>query len=237
MCNSTTYKMENLVLFGLILVMLGGCATAKVDQTKKTTDPLPRPDMVIVNDFAVTSAEVKLDQGVMDKVMRDSDSRAVSEEENKVGHMVAIKLSEYLVEELRKVGIEATRAGSQVSPSSTTLMLSGQFITIDEGNRTARVWGGFGLGASELQTRIQAIQGGQLIAEAETRARSNLKPGMLATLGVGAAATTVVPIVVGTAITGVSEAFLAIVEKDAKHTAKEVAKKVEKAYQDRGWLP
>ena len=237
MFNLTTRKMQNLVLFGLILVMLGGCATAKVDQTKKTTDPLPRPDMVIVNDFAVTSAEVKLDQGIMDKVMRDSDSRAVSEEENKVGHMVAIKLSEYLVEELRKVGIEATRTGSQVRPSSTTLMLSGQFITIDEGNRTARVWVGFGMGGSELRTRIQAIQGGQLIAEAETKARSNLKPGMLATLGVGAAAATVVPIVVGTVITGVSEAFLAVVEKDAKHTAKEVAKKVEKAYQDRGWLP
>ncbi len=29
----------------------------------------------------------------------------------------------------------------------------------------------------------------------------------------------------------------AVVEKDAKRTAKEVAKKVEKAYQYRGWLP
>ena len=61
--------MENLALFCLTLVILGGCATAKVDQTKKTAGPLPRPDMVIVNDFAVTSAEVKLDQGVMALVM------------------------------------------------------------------------------------------------------------------------------------------------------------------------
>jgi hypothetical protein len=193
--------------------------------------------MVIVNDFAVTSAEVRLDQGVMSKAMRDSDSRSISEEENKVGHMVASKLSEFLVEELRVVGIKATRASSQVSPSSTTLVLSGQFITIDQGNQTARVWVGFGLGNTDLRTRIQAIQGGQLIAEAETKAKSGLKPGMLTSLGVGAAATTVVPIVVGTVITGVSEAFLSIVEKDAKHTAKEVAKEVEKAYQDRGWLP
>jgi hypothetical protein len=229
--------MKDYVLFGLVLVALGGCATAKVDKTKKTTGPLPRPDMVIVNDFAVTSAEVRLDQGVMSKAMRDSDSRSISEEENKVGHMVASKLSEFLVEELRVVGIKATRASSQVSPSSTTLVLSGQFITIDQGNQTARVWVGFGLGNTDLRTRIQAIQGGQLIAEAETKAKSGLKPGMLTSLGVGAAATTVVPIVVGTVITGVSEAFLSIVEKDAKHTAKEVAKEVEKAYQDRGWLP
>ncbi len=237
MFNITTRKMKDLVLFGLVLVILGGCATAKVDKTKKTTGPLPRPDMVIVNDFAVTSAEVKLDQGVVSKAMRDSDSRSISEEENKVGHMVASKLSEFLVEELREVGIEATRASSQVTPSSTTLMLSGQFITIDEGNQTKRVWVGFGLGRTDLRTRIQAIQGGQLIAEAETVARCSIKPGMLTSLGIGGAAATVVPIVVGTVITGVSEAFLAIVEKDAKHTAKEVAKEVKKAYQDRGWLP
>ena len=183
MIKITICKKKNPVLFSLLLVILVGCATAQVDQTKKTEGPLPRPDMVIVNDFAVTSAEVKLDQGMMAKVMRDSDSRSVSEEENKVGHMVASKLSEFLVEELREVGIEATRASSQVMPSSTTLMLSGQFITIDEGNQTARVWVGFGMGGSELRTRIQAIQAGQLIAEAETKTRSNLKPGMLTSLG------------------------------------------------------
>lgn len=88
-----------------------------------------------------------------------------------------------------------------------------------------------------LRTRIQAIQGGKLIAEAETVTESSLKPGMLTSLGLGAAAGAVAPIVVGAVTTGVDEAFLAAVEADAKRTAKEVAKKVEKAYQDRGWLP
>jgi hypothetical protein len=230
-------KLRNLILLGLVPMIIGGCATAKVEQTKKTTSPLPRPDMVIVNDFAVTSAEVKLDQGVMNKVMRNSDSRSVSEEEDKVGHMVANKLSEILVEELRKVGIKAARAGSQVRPSSTTLILDGQFITIDEGNQTARVWIGFGLGGSQLRTRIQAVQGRQLIAEAETMTKSNLKPGMLVSLGAGGIASAAAPIVVGTVATGASELLLATVEADAKRTAKEVAKKVKKAYQNRGWLP
>jgi len=237
MLNITTRKMKDLMVFGLVLVILGGCATAKVNQTKKTTGSLPRPDMVIVNDFAVTSAEVKLDQGVMAKVMRNSNSRSVSEEENKVGHMVTNKLSDVLVEELRTRGIKATRAGSQVRPSSTTLMLTGQFITIDEGNQTTRVWVGFGLGGSELRTRIQAIQGGQLIAEAETMTKSSLKPGMLTSLGAGGAASAAAPIVIGAVTTGVNETFLATVEADAKRTAKEVAKKVEKAYKKRGWLP
>jgi hypothetical protein len=237
MCNITTQRIKGLVLFGLLMVILGGCATATVDQTKKTTEPLPQPDMVIVNDFAVTSAEAKLDRGMMAKVMRDSDSRSVSEEEDKIGHMVADKLSESLVEELRKVGVKAARAGSQVKPSESTIMLTGQFITIDKGNQTARVWIGFGMGGSELRTRMQISQGGKLVAEAETATKSSLKPGMLTSLGVGAVASTVVPIVVGGVATGVSEALLGTIEADAKRTAKEVAKKVEKAYRDRGWLP
>jgi len=237
MCNITTQRMKGLVLFGLLMVIIGGCATATVGQTKKTTTPLPRPDMVIVNDFAVTSAEAKLDRGMMAKVMRDSDSRSVSEEEDKIGHMVADKLSESLVEELRKVGVKAARAGSQVKPSESTIMLTGQFITIDKGNQTARVWIGFGMGGSELRTRMQISQGGKLVAEAETATKSSLKPGMLTSLGVGAVASTVVPIVVGGVATGVSEALVGTIEADAKRTAKEVAKKVEKAYRERGWLP
>jgi len=237
MFNITTRNMENIFLFGLVLVIMGGCAAATVDQTKKTTGPLPRPDMIIVDDFAVTSAEVKLDQGVMAKAMRDSDSRSLSEEEGKIGHMVSDKLSEFLVEELRNVGIQATRAGSQVKPSETTVMLTGQFITIDKGNQTARVWIGFGMGGSELRTRMQISQGGKLVAEAETVTKSSLKPGMLTSLGVGAAASTVAPIVIGGVATGVGETLLGTVVADAKRTAKEVVKKVEKAYQDRGWIP
>jgi len=237
MFNITIRNVRDIFLFGLALVILCGCATATVDQTKKTTGPLPRPDMVIINDFAVTSSEVKLDQGLMAKAMRDSDSRSISEEENKVGHIVTDKLSQFLVEELRNVGVQATRAGSQIKPSGTTLMLTGHFITIDKGSQTKRVWIGFGMGGSELRTRMQISQGGELIAEAETATKSSLKPGILTSLGVGAAASTVVPIVIGGVTTGVSEAFLGTVEADAKRTAKAVAKKVEKAYQDRGWLP
>jgi hypothetical protein len=54
-----------------------------------------------------------------------------------------------------------------------------------------------GLGGTELRTRIQAYQGGELITEAETATKSSLKPGMLVSGGVSAAANSVVPLVVG----------------------------------------
>ena len=222
--------------FLAVALLLGGCASAKIEPIKKAAGSLPRPDMVIVNDFAVKSAEVKLDQGVMAKVMRGSDSKTVSEEEDKIGHLVADRLSQFLVEELHNVGIQAARAGSAPKPTETTLTLTGQFITIDKGNQTARVWVGFGMGGSELSTRMQAWQGGKMVAEAETTTQSSLKPGMLTSLGVGAAATSVAPLVVGGVTTGLSETVRGTIEADAKRTAKEVAKRVKAAYQERGWL-
>jgi Domain of unknown function (DUF4410) len=225
------------LLAGIALLIMGGCASARVDQTMRTISPLPKPDMVVVYNFAVTASEVKLDQGIMQKAMRDSDSRSVSAEENKVGHMVADKLAGSLVEELRKVGIPAVRASSLTRPSGTTALITGQFVTVDQGNQTARFWVGFGMGGTELRTRIQVIQGGQLVAEGETSTRSNLKPGMLVSLGAAGAAESVAPIVVGAAGSVVTEGFTGTIEADAKRTAEQVAERVKQAYQNRGWLP
>jgi hypothetical protein len=220
----------------LVLALLaGGCASAKVTRTKGA-GPLPKPDVIIVRDFAVTPDEVTLDKGVMATAKRESRGAAVSEEEARVGHMVAEKLSTTLVAELNAAGIRAVRANDSVGISNTTAILQGEFLTINQGDQTKRVWVGFGLGGSQVRTRIQVVQGGTVVAEGETATKSSLKPGMLTSLGASAAAGTATSAVVGATSQGVSEAFLANVEADAKRTAKEVAKKVIKAYKDRGWL-
>jgi len=96
----------------------------------------------------------------MQKAMRDDSSKSLSTEENQVGHLVADKLAEELVKELRKEGIAAVRPGNQISPSSTTGFLSGQFVTIDQGNQTKRNMIGFGLGGTELRPASSFHRGG-----------------------------------------------------------------------------
>ncbi len=229
-----------IVLYLIAVITMGiiqGCASASVNATRLPASPRPHPDMIVVYDFAVTPDEVRLDQGLMKKALRDDSPRALSEEEIKVGHAVADKLAESLVSEFRKAGIASVRAGSLVYPTTTTVLLMGEFTTIDQGNQTARNMIGFGLGGTELRTRIRADQGGELIAEAETATKSSLKPGMLASGGVSAAAGTVVPLVVGGTTTVISETWKGTIEADAARTAQEVTKKVKKAYEERGWLP
>ena len=96
---------------------------------------------------------------------------------------------------------------------------------------------GFGAGASEVRTRVQVWMDGQLVAEAETEAKSGKKPGAAVTLGAGAAmgtAATAAAVAAGT--TGVSEMLLTSVEADAKRTARELADRIIRAYRERGWL-
>src|SRR5882672_7694173 len=181
-------KSSFFVLAGLALALIGGCAKAEVEPTMKTSSMLPKPDMIVVNNFAVDPADVKVDQGLMAKTMRDDGKRTPNQEEIQIGNLVAEKLAATLVEELREVGIAAVRPGPTIKPTDTTVILNGEFLTVDQGNQTERVWIGFGLGGSQLRTRIQALQNGSLVAQADTSTKSSLKPGMLTSAGASAAA-------------------------------------------------
>src|SRR5258706_2377522 len=192
----------------ILLAVVCGCAKSNVEPTMKASRNMPKPDMVIVNNFAVDPAEVKLDRGLMAKTMRDTEGKAPNEEEAQVGRLVAEKLAITLVEELREVGIAATRPGPTVKPTSTTVILNGEFLTVDQGNQTERVWVGFGMGGSELRTRIQAIQGGQLVAQADTSTKSSLKPGILTSAGASAAAGTGPALAVGAVRTRLIETIM-----------------------------
>src|SRR3954471_16252508 len=152
---------------GILLTVVAGCAKANVE-AKGTGSFLHEPDMLVVNNFAVNPADVKLDRGMLATSMREDGNRPPSEEEAKVGALVSERLAATLVEELREVGIKAVRPGPAVKPTDLTIILNGTFLTVDQGNQSERVWIGFGMGGSQLRTRIQALQGGHVIAQADT---------------------------------------------------------------------
>src|SRR5262245_19137582 len=114
-------------------LLVGGCGSASADQTLAAGAGKPRPDKIIVNDFAVTPDEVSLDKGVAATVYRDMQGRTQTQDDILVGHAVATKLSEKLVQQLNRDGINAVRAGGGVQPKATSVVLKGQFVSIHEG--------------------------------------------------------------------------------------------------------
>ena len=96
---------------------------------------------------------------------------------------------------------------------------------------------GFGLGGSKLHMKFQILQDGLVMAESEANTTSNLKPGMVASLGIGAATGGIgVAAAIGGGMAVGSEALLVSVEKDAKRAAKVLSECVIQGYKDRGWL-
>ena len=115
-----------------------------------------------------------------------------------------------------------------------TASIKGIFTTVDEGNRTARAAIGFGMERSKVRTRGLVYQGTpsneRLVGESETVAKSSMKPGM------GPAGVAGASLAVSAGTTVVSEKFFTAVEKDAKSTAKKIAKRVKQYSRQHGWL-
>jgi hypothetical protein len=227
-----------LPLLMLVAILSGfGCAGARAHVAQQAPSNVPQPDFIIVERFAVSPADVQLDRGLSTKALRGLQGRAPNDEERKVGAAVATVMAEETVRLLRQAGIPAYVDSYAPTATETTALLQGQFLSVDEGDRTQRVLIGFGLGGSKLQIKMQVLQGGMVVAEGEVQTTSNLKPGMVASLGVGAAVGSIgTSAAIGGALAVGSEALLVSVEQDAKRAAKAVSDRVIQGYKDRGWL-
>ena len=150
---------------------------------------------------------------------------------------MATVMEEETVRLLRQAGIPADLDSNAPTATRRTALLQGQFLSVDEGDRSQRVWVGFGLGGSRLQIKLEALQGGVVVTEGEVQTTSSLKPGTVASLGDGAATGSIgMAAAVGGGMAVGSEALLVSVEADAKRAAKAVADRLIQGYKERGWL-
>ena len=85
--------------------------------------------------------------------------------------------------------------------------------------------------------KLEVRQGEVVVAEGEVQTTSSLKPGLVTSLGVGAATGSIgMAAAIGGGTAVASEALLVSVAKDAKQAAKAVAERLIQGYKDRGWL-
>ena len=164
-----------------------------------------------------------------------------AEEELRIAQEVARIVTENLVKEIRKLGIPAVPASAASPVAGPTLSVEGQFLSIDQGNRTRRMIVGFGAGASEVRTLIQVYQvtneGRRLVEDFYTTVKSSRKPGMGPMVGVGAAAGRAAASAAVSGGVGLATERSQTVESDASHTATEIAKVLAKFFAEQGWIP
>jgi hypothetical protein len=228
------------ILSALALFVVAGCASVETTSEYGGAG-LPRPDRILVYDFAYSPGQVTLDPGLSAKLTEARKGEPRSVEELDVGRKAAHALAEHIVHEIRKLGLPAERASGAPPSSGNVLVIKGQFTSIDEGNQTKRVVIGLMAGRSEVKTHVQVYaatdQGRQMVESFETDAKSAPVPGMAETMGAGAVAGHLAAsAVASTALHGLAEVFMADVDGDAKATAKELVEKLSEFFVRQGWI-
>jgi hypothetical protein len=225
------------------LALLAGCtSSSNVDEVARRT--LPRPQVVVVQDFAVTPGEVQLDRGLSATLDRTLDAAASTPpsmaQELQVGRQTAAALADKLVVEIQDLGFQAQRGTGLPPGVQTGLLVTGQFLAVDQGSRAERVAIGLGAGRSDVRVQAQAFevtpQGRRLAEEITVDAKSGLTPGMAETMGAGAlAGHFLVSTAVGAGVHAVSESVGTSVVADSDRAAKGIAKQLARFFAEQGW--
>ncbi len=221
------------------LGFLAGCASSDVTSRKTYQGEIAKPARVIVYDFSATPQDVPADSVLAGQfAQRDAPQ---SEEEIALGRDLGARVAKRLVENLNNLGIVAERAADGAVPRLGDGVIKGAFVSVDEGSRVKRMLIGFGAGAAELKTVVEGYQlreaGLYPLGSAEIEAGGGKMPGVLAPVGISAAAgrATTSAVISGSANV-VKEIGPESIESASLRTAEEITKIVEEAYRERGWL-
>ena len=235
--NRTTILAACLVAISLA----AGCAQTNVSDRESTSTSaiILKPARVIVYDFASTPEAVPPDSAIAGLYRQRTTPQ--TPEEIELGRSLGAKVSARLVEELNKNGIAATAAATGPVPHPGDVVIRGEFVSIDKGSRVKRMLIGFGAGAAGLETLVEGYvvtaAGLVPLGSAQIETAGGKMPGMLVPIGAGAAMGTVATSV---AISGAANVLQELgpegLDGAAKRTAKEIAKVIVKAYEERGWM-
>jgi len=190
-----------LVIAGMVL----GCADkdrphafhyAKVEQRfAPGARPTTAPAVILVGDFDLGAAAVKSDPGLVNKLSearpRLFGSHLSSDPATRL-HELGEMLADDLVKDLKSKGINAQRQVVGEKPPASAWLVSGAFLSVDEGNRRRRAILGFGTGASDAKLEVAlsdlASGDGKPFEEMSVESRSGQMPGAVVTLNPGVAA-------------------------------------------------
>jgi hypothetical protein len=252
----------------LFTLGLAGCNHANVTPIQGTTTQVPAglssgglPPTIYVAPFATEAAHVQVDPG--GPLTRLSNGQPILQHQrgsllgglfnpqntqenpyqttNQVSSaelQAATDLQKGIVKALQDKKIPATSAGYYQDGMTNSLLLTGQFLTIDQGSKSKRIVIGLGVGAANLEAQAQLRdldepQNPPLLMF-HTQADTGSSPGILVGGVAGAAVTGTAAIGAGVSGYRQSQSGTGSISES---TADGIADYIEKFYQQQGWLP
>jgi hypothetical protein len=227
----------------MIVSVLAACNQARVQTVQSYVGPpVPRPDHVLVSYFSVTPEQVRLDQGVAARVSRVRGDQPPDSYEMQAALATQAALARQLVERLAHYGLPAQLA-TDPPPPGTSLLVQGQIVGIDQGNRTRRVLIGLGAGKSTVSadTQLFFVSGREpprFLNAFQGEADSGRAPGAAETMGAGAVGDR---LATSTVLTGATHAGAETRRttdtSEAGRLAGGLAKQIGQFAATQGWIP
>jgi uncharacterized protein DUF4410 len=192
----TTAAQRPVHLVGALLMaaIVAGCAGASVaPQSQSAPVTGGRPSTVYVYPFAATAQDVTLNQGIFQRTFQNLTDANTDQSQVQIAESTAQTLAANIVQELQSKGYNAVQVarGTPIN-GDNVLIVDGQFVNINEGNRLRRMVIGLGTGQATLDTKVQIYQlangNTTQILDFTTHADSGSMPGAALTAPAGAAA-------------------------------------------------
>jgi hypothetical protein len=223
------------------VLILSACAPTNVSTSyENLSRPLPRPDVIVLVPFAVSPDEVSLDRGVSAEIQQAMQGQPRTAQERAIGRQVADAIASKLAGDLQSLGFPVVIGQNAPPGSRSPLLVTGELVSIDEGNRTERMIIGLGAGRSDVRVAVQVYEQGVAgtIDAFEVDAKSGYKPGMAESMGFGAATGNLVAATMISGTLGIaSEAMSANVVADADRAAGGITRQLAGYFGQQGWLP
>jgi hypothetical protein len=223
-----------------------GCAGATVTPQENfaptSAAPAGRPEVIVVHNFAVSASDVQQSTAPLERLSRKFSSSNSDQEKLAVGKQAAQTISDSLTKQLEDLGFTVVQQPAGTPVAGNALVIDGEFVNVDEGNRLRRLVIGFGAGASKLDTQVQVarVSDGQrqVVMDFKTEANSGRMPGAAVTMGAGAAAQGGATLAMGAANAGIAGAkgYTSMVDSLAKDTAGQISGYLAQYFQQQGWI-
>lgn len=228
---------SRVVLCVFAVVFLAACASTKVsDSEYLVTGKIPRPNHILVYNFAATPADAP---ELANQYAADDTPQ--SAEQIQLGRQLGARIASEVAAGIRAMGLPADAVPIGTPLEMNDIVFKGYLISVREGSAAKRVAIGFGSGASELRTAVVASQmtpeGLRRLGSGSGVAGGNTMPG--GAMGVAGLVATGNP--AGLLVTSGMKAYgeasgSSTLDGRAKDTAKEIVDRLRPRFREQGWI-
>lgn len=223
-------------------LLMTACATTDVRMSNEiASSGLPRPQQVLVYNFAVSPEDIKQNASFFARLGRNIEGSNQTAEQIQLGREVSDALATELTQNIADMGLNSRRALDNMPVAPGSILITGHFVNIDEGNRLRRNVIGLGLGQSSLDAKIRILAPGPSgyteLAAFDAHADSGEMPGAAVFGPAGVAAGAGTAAVVGTNVAiGGAKSYKSAAAQQAKKIADKISEQLSQYFARQGWI-